>query len=187
MEIIDKEDNEDQEDNEDNEDKENNEEKEDKEDKEDNEDNEDKENNEDTEDKEDKEDNEDNEEQEIQQEKKLEEEQITCKNNIIDSTNNIDSNDLTKLCKIIESLENGHHIEIAKILKTNNVYLNENSNGIFVNLNKISLSVYKTICNYIEFIKKQENDINKDEKLKRNLQTTYFKDNKDIATTNISN
>ena len=41
--------------------------------------------------------------------------------------------------------------------------------------------------NYIEFIKKQENDINKDEKLKRNLQTTYFKDNKDIATTNISN
>ena len=115
---------------------------------------------------------------------------IMCKNNIIDSNNNnnnIDSNDLIKLCKIIESLENSHHIEIAKILKTNNVYLNENSNGIFVNLNKISVEVYKTICNYIDFIKKQESDINKDEKLKRNLQTTYFKDNKDIASTNISN
>ena len=117
---------------------------------------------------------------------------ITCKNNIIDSNtnnnnNNIDSNDLSKLCKIIDSLENSHHIEIAKILKTNNVYLNENSNGIFVNLNKISVSVYKTICNYIEFIKKQESDINKDEKLKRNLQTTYFKDNKDITTINTSN
>ena len=113
---------------------------------------------------------------------------ITCKNNIIDSnnTNNIDSNDLIKLCKVIESLENSHHIEIAKILKTNNVYLNENSNGIFVNLNKISFDVYSSICNYIDFIKKQENDINKDEKLKRNLQTTYFKDNKDITTTNIS-
>ena len=109
---------------------------------------------------------------------------ITCKNNIIDSDNinDIDSNDLIKLCKIIESLENSHHIEIAKILKTNNVYLNENSNGIFVNLNKISASVYKTICNYIEFIKKQESDINKDEKLKRNLQTIYFKDNKDNTT-----
>ena len=112
---------------------------------------------------------------------------ITCKNNIIDSNNNIDSNDLIKLCKIVDSLENSHHIEIAKILKTNNVYLNENSNGIFVNLNKISASVYKTICNYIEFIKKQESDINKDEKLKRNLQTIYFKDNKDITTTNTSN
>ena len=111
---------------------------------------------------------------------------IMCKNNIIDSNNNIDSNDLIKLCKIIESLENSHHIEIAKILKTNNVYLNENSNGIFVNLNKISFDVYSSICNYIDFIKKQENDINKDEKLKRNLQTTYFKDNKDITTTNIS-
>jgi len=121
----------------------------------------------------------------------------TCKNNIIDSNiidsnnnnnnNNIDSSDLIKLCKIIDSLENSHHIEIAKILKTNNVYLNENSNGIFVNLNKISVSVYKTICNYIEFIKKQESDINKDEKLKRNLQTIYFKDNKDITTTNTSN
>ena len=114
---------------------------------------------------------------------------ITCKNNIIDSnnTNNIDSNDLIKLCKVIESLENSHHIEIAKILKTNNVYLNENSNGIFVNLNKISFDVYSSICNYIDFIKKQENDINKDEKLKRNLQTIYFKDNKDITTTNTSN
>jgi len=116
-----------------------------------------------------------------------EDKSIMCKNNIIDSNNNnIDSNDLIKLCKIIESLENSHHIEIAKILKTNNVYLNENSNGIFVNLNKISASVYNDICNYIDFIKKQESDINKDEKLKRNLQTTYFKDNKDITTTNIS-
>jgi len=135
--------------------------------------------NEDNQDNEDIKDNEDNEEKQ--------DPSIMCKNNIIDSNNNnIDSNDLIKLCKIIESLENSHHIEIAKILKINNVYLNENSNGIFVNLNKISLNVYKDICNYIDFIKKQESDINKDEKLKRTLQTIYFKDNKDITTTNIS-
>ena len=117
-----------------------------------------------------------------------EEKNIAYKNNVIDSNNNnIDAVDLIKLCKIIDSLENSHHIEIGKILKINNVYLNENSNGIFVNLNKISPAVYNTICNYIEFIIKQENDINKDEKLKRTLQTTYFKDNKDIVTTNTSN
>ena len=131
------------------------------------------------------EDNEDNEDKDTNEDK--EDKTLMCKNNIIDSDNNIDFNDLIKLCKTIESLENSHHIEIAKILKTNNVYLNENSNGIFVNLNKISTNVYKTICNYIDFIKKQESDINKDEKLKRNLQTIYFKDNKDIITTNISN
>jgi hypothetical protein len=111
-----------------------------------------------------------------------ENENITMKNNLIDSgnnENNANSSDLSKLCKAIEVLENFHHIEIGKILKLNNVYLNENSNGIFVNLNKISYKTYQEINNYIDFVKKQENEINKDEKLKRNLQTTYFKDNKD--------
>ena len=114
-----------------------------------------------------------------------ENENITMKNNLIDSgnnennENNMNSSDLSKLCKAIEVLESFHHIEIGKILKLNNVYLNENSNGIFVNLNKISYKTYQEINNYIDFVKKQENEINKDEKLKRNLQTTYFKDNKD--------
>ena len=111
------------------------------------------------------------------------------KTNIIDSLNtdndnNLDSNELMKLCKTIESLEKIHHIEIAKILKINNVYLNENNNGIFVNLNKITTNVHKQIYNYIEFVKKQESDINKDEKLKKNLETIYFKDNKDIVSNN---
>jgi hypothetical protein len=109
-------------------------------------------------------------------------ENITIKTNLIDSGNNeniMDANDLSKLCKSIEMLEHFHHIEIGKILKLNNVYLNENSNGIFVNLNKISYKTYQELTNYIEFVKKQESEINKDEKLKRNLQTTYFKDNKD--------
>ena len=109
------------------------------------------------------------------------EENISLKNNIIDApdTNNIDSSELSKLSKSIECLEKIHHIEIAKIFKTNNVYLNENNNGIFVNLNKISREVYTEIYNYVEFVKKQELDINKDEKLKKNLETIYFKDNKD--------
>jgi hypothetical protein len=106
---------------------------------------------------------------------------ISLKNNIINTpnSNNIDPSDLSKLSKSIECLEKIHHIEIAKIFKTNNVYLNENNNGIFINLNKISKGVYTEIYNYVEFVKKQELDINKDEKLKRNLETIYFKDNKD--------
>ena len=101
--------------------------------------------------------------------------------------NNINPNDLDKLCKTIEPLDKVHHIEIAKILKLNGIYLNENNNGIFVNLNKISISTYNSIQNYINFVKKQENDINKDEKLKKDLATTYFKDNKDSATNIVSN
>ena len=118
----------------------------------------------------------------VENENENENENITMKTNLIDSgnnENNVTSNELSKLCKAIEALESFHHIEIGKILKLNNVYLNENSNGIFVNLNKISYKTYQEINNYIDFVKKQENEINKDEKLKRNLQTTYFKDNKD--------
>jgi hypothetical protein len=101
--------------------------------------------------------------------------------------NNIHPNDLDKLCKTIEPLDKIHHIEIAKILKLNNIYLNENNNGLFVNLNKISITTYNNIINYITFVKKQETDINKDEKLKRDLETTYFKDNKDIIGNIVSN
>ena len=101
--------------------------------------------------------------------------------------NNIHHNDLDKLCKTIELLDKIHHIEIAKILKMNNIYLNENNNGIFVNLNKISLPIYTTIQNYINFVKKKENDINKDEKLKKDLETNYYKDNKDSTSNIVSN
>jgi hypothetical protein len=101
--------------------------------------------------------------------------------------NNISTNDLDKLCKIIEPLDKIHHIEIAKILKHSSIYLNENNNGIFVNLNKISLTTYNAIQSYINFVKKQENDINKDEKLKKDLETTYFKDNKDNISNIVSN
>lgn len=101
--------------------------------------------------------------------------------------NDINPNDLDKLCKTIEPLDKIHHIEIAKILKLSAIYLNENNNGIFVNLNKISLSTYNSILSYINFVKKQETHINKDEKLKKDLETIYFKDNKDNITNIVSN
>jgi hypothetical protein len=101
--------------------------------------------------------------------------------------NNIHPNELDKLCKTIEPLDKIHHIEIAKILKLSNIYLNENNNGIFVNLNKISITTYNSILSYINFVKKQETYINKDEKLKKDLETIYFKDNKDNVSNIVSN
>ena len=61
---------------------------------------------------------------------------------------------------------------------------NENEN-ITIKTNLIDSGNNETNANSSDLsklckaIKKQENEINKDEKLKRNLQTTYFKDNKD--------
>ena len=84
--------------------------------------------------------------------------------------------ELEKLRKIIENLNNSHHLEIAKIFKSNNIKLTENNNGIFINLNKIPCNVIEEIKKYIEFIKTQEKLINIDESKKETLENIYFKD-----------
>ena len=92
---------------------------------------------------------------------------------------NINYEDLEKLRKNIEPMNKSHHVEIAKILKKHNCHLNENNNGIFVNLNDISDYIIDQIKEYLHFIKNQETYLNEDEKNKENLENIYFKDNKD--------
>tara|TARA_B110001452_G_scaffold267580_1_gene278204 strand:+ start:1972 stop:2361 length:390 start_codon:yes stop_codon:yes gene_type:complete len=92
---------------------------------------------------------------------------------------NINYEDLEKLRKNIEPMNKSHHVEIAKILKKHNCHLNENNNGIFVNLNDISDYIIDQIKEYLHFIKNQETYLNEDEKTKENLENIYFKDNKD--------
>jgi len=83
-------------------------------------------------------------------------------------------NDLEKIRKQIELLNNIHHIEIAKILKNNNIKLTENNNGLFVNLNNIDVNVINEINKYLTFVNIQENNINDVEVLKKDLQKIYF-------------
>ena len=104
----------------------------------------------------------------------------TNTNDINNYDNNINYPELEKIRKTIENLNNNHHIEIAKILKNNNIKLTENNNGIFLNLNNISESIINEIKNYISFIKSQENLINIDETKKENIENIYFKDKSDL-------
>ena len=85
-------------------------------------------------------------------------------------------NDLEKIRKQIELLNNIHHIEIAKILKNNNIKLTENNNGLFVNLNNIDVNVINEINKYLTFVNIQENNINDVEVIKKDLQKNYFND-----------
>ena len=82
--------------------------------------------------------------------------------------------ELDKLRKKIELLPNIHHIEIAKILKNNNIKLTENNNGIFINLNNIETKIIEEIKEYIIFIKSQEELIDIDESKKNNLEKNFF-------------
>ena len=107
----------------------------------------------------------------------------TFENKVIDDEINkeelnekIDYEELEKLRKIIEGLNNVHHIEIAKIFKKHNIKLTENNNGIFINLNNISNVIIIDIKNYINFLRKQKKLINIDETKKETLENTYFKE-----------
>ena len=103
-------------------------------------------------------------------------ENVNVNDNNLFEEKNKNYDELEKLRKTIENLNTSHHLEIAKILKLNNIKLTENNNGIFINLNKIPLSIIKEIKNYMEFIKTQENLIKIDESKKETLENIYFKD-----------
>tara|TARA_Y100001970_G_scaffold293083_1_gene437636 strand:+ start:5499 stop:5897 length:399 start_codon:yes stop_codon:yes gene_type:complete len=99
----------------------------------------------------------------------------TDNNSDVNFNDNINYEELDKIRKIIELLNKSHHVEIAKILKKNNIKLTENNNGIFINLNNIANSIIIQIKEYINFIKNQEKLINIDESKKETLENIYFK------------
>lgn len=91
--------------------------------------------------------------------------------------------ELNCLKEKIENLSKFHQIEILKILKSeSNCTLNENKNGIFVNMTQLSDNIISNMHNYLEYVSKQEEQLNDVEDKKDELSSTYFnidKDNKD--------
>ena len=92
---------------------------------------------------------------------------------------------LTIICKKIEGMPQFNQIEILKIIsKHKEIILNENKNGIHINLTEISSVVIDELCDYINYINAQEMNLNIVEAQKEEFKNTYFtkdnkKDNKD--------
>ncbi len=74
----------------------------------------------------------------------------------------------------IESLPKIYHIEIGKMLNNHSIHLNENQNGVFVNLSKLSPDILDKLNEYIQYIELQEKILNIDESEKEELKDTYF-------------
>jgi hypothetical protein len=80
----------------------------------------------------------------------------------------------------IESMSKPHHIEILRILKNNSsIKINENKNGIFVNLSFLPKNTIDEITKYIEYIDIQESSIMSLETKKEGYKTTYFMEKED--------
>lgn len=88
--------------------------------------------------------------------------------------------DLNRLKERIENLNKFHQVEILKLLKTDDTCtLNENKNGIFINLTSLNDKIIYEIEKYLEYVQKQETQLSETEKQKSILTNTFFKDNKD--------
>jgi hypothetical protein len=100
--------------------------------------------------------------------------------------------DFNKINSIRESIENMskfNQIEILKIItRHKDVIINENKNGIHLNLSDFNDDILDEMLVYINYVTKQETELNNIEKQKESYKNTYFlKDNKDNCVTNINN
>jgi len=88
---------------------------------------------------------------------------------------------LNALCKKIESMPQCNQIEILKIIsKHKDIILNENKNGIHINLSEVKEEVIHKLVEYINYINTQEMNLNEIEVQKEQFKNIYFtKDNKD--------
>jgi hypothetical protein len=77
----------------------------------------------------------------------------------------------------IEKMDKKHHIEVLKILKKNPaIKLNENKNGVFVNLSFLPKESVEDLEKYIHYIEDQETSLLTVEYQKREYQNAFFVD-----------
>jgi hypothetical protein len=87
---------------------------------------------------------------------------------------------LIALKENIEKLNKFHQIEVLKILRNDeSCTLNENKNGVFINLTNVNEKIIFQMEGYLEYVKKQEEQLNDIEEQKDMLSNTFFKDIKD--------
>ena len=96
--------------------------------------------------------------------------------------------ELTTLKNKIESMKKEQHIEILKVIKNKSgININENKNGVFINLSYLEPDVLEEIQKYMEYITDQENVLNPIESLKTNYLNEIQKQPEDDEETMNSN
>ena len=74
----------------------------------------------------------------------------------------------------IECMTKNHHVEILKIIKKNDVKINENKSGVYINLTFLSESIIDEISKYLEYVNERESLLDPFEKEKCDFKNTFF-------------
>lgn len=77
----------------------------------------------------------------------------------------------------IEKMSSPQQLEILKILHENeNVKINENKSGVYVNLSFLPNNVVVQMQEYLKYVNDQENSLNVIENRKESVKHAYFED-----------
>ena len=90
------------------------------------------------------------------------------------SDNKFFVNSLKILKEKIESTNTFHQIEILKIFHENGVLINENKNGVFINLTYVDSSILDKVYKYLNYVNKQEDQLNEIEEEKQKIASSFF-------------
>ena len=83
--------------------------------------------------------------------------------------------DILTIRNSIEKMNKFNQIEVLRILnKHDDVIINENRNGIHVNLSDLKDCVVDELNQYIKYVQAQERTLNQDEKQKEDIKNIYF-------------
>lgn len=82
---------------------------------------------------------------------------------------------LDSIKTVIEQMNKTQHVEILRILKKNpNIKLNENINGIYINLSYLSQESIDELIKYVNYVEEQEQNLEHLETQKEEVKSTFF-------------
>lgn len=84
------------------------------------------------------------------------------------------TNYLMSLKEGIENMPVVHQIEILRILHTKHTQINENKNGVFVNISRLNNELLQELYDYMKYVIHQEKQLNEIEEQKQTLTKEFF-------------
>ena len=86
----------------------------------------------------------------------------------------VKTNYLMTLKEGIENMPVVHQIEILRILNAKHTQINENKNGVFVNISKLNTDLLHELYDYMTYVINQEKQLNEVEEHKQSLTKEFF-------------
>ena len=77
----------------------------------------------------------------------------------------------------IELLSKSYQIEVGRLLKKNNIIINENKNGVFINLSSLDVEIITQLENFLDYANNQELQLKTIEIKQEELKDNYFNNN----------